>query len=124
MFCAEMCKISEFSSENFRFLVVKFSIYLDRRVFLMTVRFFCHICSAAFLFWDQYNFPNVYALLFAGASKAMFRCFQCESDSKGMCTDGFHATGIKVVNCTGSCVKIKHHINVVDLKSNITVLIS
>ena len=30
-----MKKISEFLSENFQFLVVKFSIYLDRRVFEM-----------------------------------------------------------------------------------------
>ena len=30
-------KISEFLSENFQFLVVKFSIYLNRRVFVMVV---------------------------------------------------------------------------------------
>ena len=35
MFWAEMWKISEFLSENFQFLVVKFSIYLNRRVFVM-----------------------------------------------------------------------------------------
>ena len=29
-------KISAFFSENFHFLVVKFSLYLNRRVFLMT----------------------------------------------------------------------------------------
>ena len=29
-------KISVFLSENFQFLVVKFSIYMDRRVFIMT----------------------------------------------------------------------------------------
>ena len=28
-------KITEFFSENFRFLVVKFSVYLDRHVFVM-----------------------------------------------------------------------------------------
>ena len=28
-------KISEFSSENFQFSVVKFSVYLNRRVFVM-----------------------------------------------------------------------------------------
>ena len=34
-------KISEFLSENFQFLVVKFSIYmyLNRRVFIMTFEF-------------------------------------------------------------------------------------
>ena len=30
-----MKKISEFLPENFQFLVVKFSIYLNRRVFVM-----------------------------------------------------------------------------------------
>ena len=31
-------KISEFLSENFQFLEVKFSIYLNRRVFLMIAK--------------------------------------------------------------------------------------
>ena len=35
MFWAEIWKISEFLSENFQFLVVKFSIYLNRHVFVM-----------------------------------------------------------------------------------------
>ena len=35
MFWAEMWKISQFLSENFQFLEVKFSIYLNRRVFVM-----------------------------------------------------------------------------------------
>ena len=35
MFWAEIWKTSEFLSENFQFLVVKFSIYLNRRVFVM-----------------------------------------------------------------------------------------
>ena len=33
-----MKKISEFLSENFPFLVVKFSVYLNRLVFLMILR--------------------------------------------------------------------------------------
>ena len=33
MFCAKIGKISEFLSENFQFLVVKFSEYLNRLVF-------------------------------------------------------------------------------------------
>ena len=37
MFWAEIWKISEFLSENFQFLVVKFSIYLNRPVFVMTI---------------------------------------------------------------------------------------
>ena len=37
MFFAEIWKISEFLSENFQFLVVKFSIYLNKRVFLMKI---------------------------------------------------------------------------------------
>ena len=32
---AEIWKISEFSSENFEFCVMKFSIYLNRQVFVM-----------------------------------------------------------------------------------------
>ena len=35
MFLAEIFKISEFLSENFHFLVVKFSVYLNRHVFVM-----------------------------------------------------------------------------------------
>ena len=35
MFWAEIWKISEFLSENFQFLAVIFSIYLNRRVFVM-----------------------------------------------------------------------------------------
>ena len=35
MFWAELWKISEILSEKFQFLVVKFSIYLNRRVFVM-----------------------------------------------------------------------------------------
>ena len=37
MFWAEVWKISEFLSENFRFLVVKFSVYLNRHVFVMNL---------------------------------------------------------------------------------------
>ena len=35
MFWAEIWKISAFLSENFQFLMVKFSIYLNRHVFIM-----------------------------------------------------------------------------------------
>ena len=35
MFSAEIRKLSEFLSENFKFLVVKFSVYLKRRVFVL-----------------------------------------------------------------------------------------
>ena len=35
MFCAEIRKILEFLSESFQFLEVKFSVYLNRRVFIM-----------------------------------------------------------------------------------------
>ena len=40
MFWAEIWKISAFFSENFHFLVVKFSVYLNRRVFLMMLATF------------------------------------------------------------------------------------
>ena len=35
LFWAEICKISELLSENFHFLVVKFSVHLNRLVFVM-----------------------------------------------------------------------------------------
>ena len=38
MFWAEIWKISEFLSEHFHFLVVKFSVYLNRFVFCNEVR--------------------------------------------------------------------------------------
>ena len=38
MFWAEIWKISEFLSGNFHFLVVKFSVYLNRRVFVMNLK--------------------------------------------------------------------------------------
>ena len=40
MFRAETRKISEFLSEKFQFLVVKFSMYLNRRVFVMDPKCF------------------------------------------------------------------------------------
>ena len=38
MFWAEIWKISDFLSENFQFLMVKFSIYLNRRIFKMILK--------------------------------------------------------------------------------------
>ena len=40
MFWAEIWKISKFLSENFQFLEMKFSIYLNRRVFVMSKEVF------------------------------------------------------------------------------------
>ena len=37
-------KYQYFLSENFQFLVVKFSIYLDRRVFVMYLTIFISVC--------------------------------------------------------------------------------
>ena len=41
LFWAEIWKISEFLSENFQFLMVKFSVYLNRLVFVM----YSHVCG-------------------------------------------------------------------------------
>ena len=41
-----MKKMSEFLSENFHFLVVKFSVYLNRHIFVMTVSFVTQEFSA------------------------------------------------------------------------------
>ena len=47
MFWAEILKRSEFLSENFQFLVVKFSVYLNRHVFVMGA----YACFMHFFFW-------------------------------------------------------------------------
>ena len=49
MFWVEIWKMSEFLSENFQFLVVKFSIYLNRRVFVMGHKYLK--CSLSPLLW-------------------------------------------------------------------------
>ena len=49
IFWAEIWKISEFLSENFQFLVVKFSVYLNRHVFVM-VSDCCRAWSQSTLF--------------------------------------------------------------------------
>ena len=41
-------KYQHFLSENFQFLVMKFSIYLDRRVFVMQTSLCETLCEAAF----------------------------------------------------------------------------
>ena len=46
MFWAEIWEISEFLSENIQFLVVKFSIYLNRRVFVMCRISYYHVRNA------------------------------------------------------------------------------
>ena len=48
-------KISEFLAENFQFLVVKFSIYLNRNVFVMMFFF----CFCFFLFGFYGPFKNI-----------------------------------------------------------------
>ena len=61
MFWAGIQKISEFLFENFQFLVVKFSIYLKRCVFIMTINY-CPFdislkdvfCSAFYLKWNYF----------------------------------------------------------------------
>ena len=55
MFWAEYEKISEFLSENFHFLVVKFSVYLNRRVFVMQ----CNKAKGSLAKWKQSRKPQV-----------------------------------------------------------------
>ena len=45
IFWAEIRKISEFLSENFQFLEVKFSTYLNRRVFGMQISYGCGVIN-------------------------------------------------------------------------------
>ena len=56
MFWAEIWKISKFLSENFKFLEVKFSIYFNRRVFVMKSNSLINLCqvnSSASTFWTR-----------------------------------------------------------------------
>ena len=41
-------KISDFFSENFHFLVVKFSVYLNRRIFIILLLIFGQFSSFCF----------------------------------------------------------------------------
>ena len=43
MFWAEIWKISNFFSENYHFLVIKFSVYLKRHVFIMCAPYSCNL---------------------------------------------------------------------------------
>ena len=43
-------KYQSFSSENFQFLEVKFSIYLKKRVFVMATHFLCHVLNGMSIF--------------------------------------------------------------------------
>ena len=67
MFRAEIWQISEILSENFQFFVVKFSMYLNRRVFVMFyvaiyVVYACiNLLNKSFLFYTSVVF-NLYSL--------------------------------------------------------------
>ena len=73
MFWAEIWKISEFLSENFQFWVVKFSMYLNRRVFVMNgypkyMGFFYEEIRKILkkcLIWN-YNKELFYSIFFSG----------------------------------------------------------
>ena len=57
MFWADIWKISDFLSENFHFLVVKFSIHLNRLVFVMESKF-SHVPAHFRLLW-AYSLQNL-----------------------------------------------------------------
>ena len=59
MFWAEIWKISEFLSENFQFLVVKFSICLNRRVFVMEILMESLMTGYGKSSYFLISFPNV-----------------------------------------------------------------
>ena len=44
-----MKKYQNFLSENFHFLVGKFSVYLNRHVFVMDIFFLFQVCFSAYL---------------------------------------------------------------------------
>ena len=57
-----MKKYQSFSSENFQFLEVKFSIYLNRRVFLMTV---CENLPLNMRIIRRFRYLHMYSASFA-----------------------------------------------------------
>ena len=63
MFWAEIWKILEFLFENFPFLAVKFSIYLNRRVFVM--RPVCSNIQGYYCILEESNFNFRYVGLYA-----------------------------------------------------------
>ena len=50
-----MKTILEFLSENFQFLVVKFSVYLNRRVFVMHFRLLLHVDFSYFSYFNMFK---------------------------------------------------------------------
>ena len=68
IFCPEIRKISEFLSENFHFLVVKFSVYLNSHVFVM-LRFLL-FSRATFVDWIDIYF-------YKKCLKSKMACFHC-----------------------------------------------
>ena len=69
-------KISEILSENFQFLVVKFSVYLNRHVFVMSVLIFVLIwigTSMFHMFSKILDYLRGSSLQNAGASQARGR---------------------------------------------------
>ena len=63
MFWAEIWKISEFFSEIFQCLVVKFSIYLNRRVFVMILKITLTRASR----WRAIAYPRASAIAYLRA---------------------------------------------------------
>ena len=65
-------KYQNFLSENFPFLVVKFSIYLNRHVFVMK------LCLTIFVVWSAlYLYRYFYCIVFVKASAVMLDDFIC-----------------------------------------------
>ena len=60
-----MWKISEFLSENFQFLEVKFSIYLNRRVFVMSLFvILCLLLTLCGIVLSPEHFLDIFTILF------------------------------------------------------------
>ena len=59
MFWAEMLNYLNFSSENFHFLVVKFSMYLNKRVFVMWIFDEVRFLSLQFIYRIRPNYRTV-----------------------------------------------------------------
>ena len=74
-----MKKRSELLSENFQFLVVKFSIYLNRRVFIMPRRYLCFRvsfvlrCCFFFIVAFVLSLSVLYLIFFRSIGNAVLR---------------------------------------------------
>ena len=100
MFWTEIWKVSEFLSENFHFLVVKFSIYLNRLVFVMP--------------W-----PSIYRSAFSDSiltrvsifisTVEVLACYEKQESNNYNCILGRQIRSLSSTECHLTCITLQHH---------------